>query len=107
MFSLGLINCLIRETLTGETSQRDRSALFVIVAKLNASVLAEIKLSQIAVQVLAIDVLIDTDKAALHNAKEAFKRVHMHIATHVLAFRVVNAFMRRDRRELVSTGPCH
>jgi len=42
--------------------------------------------------------LVDTDKAALHDAKEAFQRIHMDIAPNVFALGVVHAFMRRDRR---------
>jgi len=102
--TLGEINCLIREALASEALQRDFRTLYVVVAQLNASVLAEIELSQIAVQVLAIDVLIDADEATFHDRKEAFKGVHMHVTAHVFALGVIHAFMRRDWREFVVRG---
>ena len=72
---------MIRQSLSGEAPEGQISALFVIDTKFGASVLPEIELGQIAVQMLNIDVLIDADKAALQDGKEAFQRVGVRLAT--------------------------
>ena len=82
--ALGLrfaISCLIRQSLSGEAPEGQISALFVINTKFCPIVLPEIELGQIAVQMLNIDVLIDADKAALQDGKEAFQRVGVRLAT--------------------------
>src|SRR5665213_3418731 len=97
LINLGAINCFVAQALTGEALQRNVRTLQIVIAKLGAGVLAKIKFGQVAVKVLGINVLVDTDKAALHAAKEAFQRIHMHVAANIFALGMIDAFMRRDR----------
>jgi len=62
--------------------------------------LAEIKLRQIAVKVLLIDVLVNADKAAFQNRKESFQRVGMHVIAHPFEFGVIDKLMAGNRRNL-------
>lgn len=64
---------MIGQPLASKATQRDISALLIVDAKLGASVLPEIELGKIPVEMLAIDVLIDADKAPLEDRKEEKK----------------------------------
>jgi hypothetical protein len=75
-----LVSCLVREPLPGRAFDGDSFALHVVNAELGAVVHAEVELREVAVKVLAIDLLVDADQAALEHRKEPFKRVHMHVA---------------------------
>ena len=93
---LGVINCLISEALAFSSLHGERSPLHVINAKPSAGVLPEIKLGQIPIKMALIDVLIGANQAALHDAKEAFQRVHMHVAAGPFILGMIDAFVRRD-----------
>ena len=67
---------------------------------------AEIEFRQIPLKVLAIDVLVHADDAALEHAKEAFQRIGMHIAARPLKLRVVNGFVARSARKFVNGLRC-
>jgi hypothetical protein len=71
------MSCLIRETLAASGADGERHALSIVDAKLLAGVLAKIKLCQIAVKVLDINVLVDADKAALQDAEKTLQRVRV------------------------------
>ena len=89
---------MISEALAFSSLHGERGALYVINSEPRAGILPEIKLGQVAVKVLGIDVLINADQAALHDAKEAFQRVHMHVAARPFILGMIDAFMCRDRR---------
>lgn len=95
----GAINCSIGQALADHAEQRYVSAHFIIDSELYASVLTEIELGEIAVQMALIHVLIDTDQTALEDREEAFKRVRVDVATDVFALGVIDAFMLTDRHE--------
>jgi hypothetical protein len=87
---------LISEALASSFRYRDTGALHVIDAELGAGVHAEIKLRQVAVKVLLVDVLEHADESALEDAEEAFKSVGMHIAPRLLVLGMVNGFVLQD-----------
>lgn len=96
------ISCLVREALSGEALEGDIRALFIIDAQFGAGVLAEIELGQIPVKVLAIDMLVDADKAAFQDRKEAFERVGMHVIPHPFELGMIYCIMARNGRKLVA-----
>lgn len=103
--ALGLrfaISCLIRKALSSKALERDIGTLFVIDAKLDAGVLPEIELGKIPVKMLNIDVLVNADKAALQNRKEAFQRVGMRLAARPFELGMIDHFVLGDRRKLVA-----
>jgi hypothetical protein len=69
-----------------------------------AGVVAEIKLSQIALQMLLIDVLMVANHTALEDRKETFKRIGVDIATNAFAIAVINA-LEGLRRHSVTIVP--
>jgi hypothetical protein len=56
-------------------------------------VVAELKLSDVAVQVLTAAMLIDALHAALEDREAAFQRVRVDVVTHILASAVLNDAM--------------
>lgn len=72
------MSCFVSEPAALCAFERQRRALLIVDAKPFAIVLAEIKLGEIAVKVLAIDMLVDADQAALQDREEAFKGIGVH-----------------------------
>jgi hypothetical protein len=89
---------LIRQPLSSEALEREIGALFIVDAKLGASVLAKIELGKIPVKMLAIYVLVDANKTAFEDRKEALKGIGMNIAALPFKFGVIDGFMAGDRR---------
>jgi hypothetical protein len=96
------MSCLIRETLSSKAPQREIGAGFIVNAKGNAGILAEIKLSQIAVKVLCVDVLIDANQTALQDRKETFERVGVYVIPYPFELGMVHSVMAGNRGELVA-----
>ena len=71
-------SCLIGEPAALEPGQGNLGALHVIHTKTGAGILPEIKFGHVAVQMLAFDVLVGADHAALEDGEKAFEGVHMH-----------------------------
>jgi hypothetical protein len=94
-------NRLISEPLALAATDGNGRALTVIDAEFGASVVPEIELGQVPLEMLAVDVLIGADQPAFEDRKEAFEGVGMHVIARPLEFGVVHAFMPRDRRMLV------
>ena len=69
-------------------------------AKPDAVVLAKIKFGQITVKMLAIDVLVNADDAALEDREKSFKRVGMHVTARPLELGVVDPFVLGEAAEL-------
>src|ERR1022692_4147111 len=88
-----LMSCFVHQSLSSSTGHRDPGALRVIDAKLRASVHADIKLRQIARQMLMAHVLVHTDQTALEDRKETFKGVGMHIAPRKFILGMVHRLM--------------
>ncbi len=74
-FAPSRTNCLVRQTLADDSTQRPICTLFVIDTPRHAVGIAEIELRQIAVQVLLAAMLVHALHAALENAVVAFNRV--------------------------------
>src|SRR6185437_44732 len=73
-------SCFIHQPLALGSAKRDVRALSVIDAKPCARVLTKIKFSQITVEMLLIDVLINADHSALEDREKPFQRVRTHVA---------------------------
>jgi hypothetical protein len=58
-------SCLIRQPFAFCAFDRNRCALHVVNTELGAGVHAEVKLGQITVKMLGVDVLVNTDDATL------------------------------------------
>jgi hypothetical protein len=80
------------------------SPLNVINAELDAGVVAEIELCQVAVRMRLAHVLMDANQAALEDRKEAFKRVGVHVAADPFELGMIDAFMLGNGRVLVVRG---
>lgn len=94
-FFLRLIRYLIHKSLTFDADQRIVGSLRVIYFQGNSIVVAEIKLGQIALQVLRIAMLIDACHAALEDREHAFDGIGVHIAPSVFLTTVIDGFMAR------------
>lgn len=88
-------SCFIGQSLALHALKRDCSALRVIDPEFGAGIHAEIKLRQVAIQVLVVHVLVDANEAALEDRKEAFERVGVHVAAHPFELGVVDRFVLR------------
>lgn len=103
---LGCVNPPICQALPADALEGLGRALVIINAQRNAVIGPEIKLSQIALQVLFAAMLVGANHAALKDREKALQRVGMDFAVLALAdifLVVVNALMGRDgQRELVS-----
>jgi len=86
----------VGEPLALCADERAVGASFVVDAELDAVVVAEIEFGQIPINVFPIDVLIDTDQAALEDGEEAFERVGMNVIPDVLALGMIDAGMLPD-----------
>ena len=80
----------VRESLAFDPLERDFGALRIVEAQCCAGVHAEIKLREVAIQMLLVHVLVRAYQPALEDAEEAFQRVGMNIAARPLEFAVVN-----------------
>src|SRR5579885_149466 len=90
---------LIGEPLADHALQQAFGALGIVHAKRDAVVVAEIKLRQIAVQMIVAAMLIDALHAALEHGEEAFDGVGMHAAIgarDVLTFAVTGELVIRE-----------
>src|ERR1700759_4571475 len=58
------------------------------------TIITEVELREIAMQMLLAAMLINTAHTALEHAKEAFRRIHMHIAARVFLRGMLHCFMR-------------
>ena len=97
-FTPFLVRRRIGQPLALDACKRDVGALNVIDAKLGAGVLPEIKLGQIAIKMLGIDVLVNADDAALEDRKEAFERVGVNVAARPFILGMVNRSRGSPRR---------
>jgi hypothetical protein len=86
-------NSLIGEPLAFAAADRNGRALTVVDAKLDASVVPEIELSQVPLEMLAVDVLIGADQPTLEDRKEAFEGVGMHVIPRPLELGMIDAFV--------------
>jgi len=88
-----LMSCFILEPLAREAFDRDGSTLRVVDPKLGAGIHAEVKFSQVAIQMLLVHVLIDPDQTALENAEEAFKGIRVNVAASPFVLAVIDRLM--------------
>lgn len=98
---------VIGEALALATAHRFHRALHI--ADL-ASVVAEIELGKITVQVLLPAVLINAAHAAFEDREKAFNRIGMNIAAHILNVRMHRGFVRRKflaHANIVMAFVCH
>ena len=84
------VRYLISESLSFDAFQRIAGALRITYAKLCAVVEAEVELCKVAVQVLAIHVLVRADQSTLEDRKEAFQRVGVNITARPLVLGMVH-----------------
>ena len=84
---------MVGQTLANEALQQNICPHGVVDLQVLASVAAQIKLRQIALQMRLIDVLIDADQTPRLDRKEVFEVISMYFAANVFAFAVVNAFI--------------
>lgn len=89
----GATSCFISKPLALDPLKGNFGALAVIDAKPLTVVLPEIELSQVAVKMLGIDVLINADDAALEDREKPFKRVGMHVAARPFKLGVIDTLM--------------
>jgi hypothetical protein len=80
------LSCFIRQPLALDASQCDLDALAIVDAELGASILAEIKLGQVAVKVLGVYPLVHANNAALEHGEKplqacSYARHHAPIQT--------------------------
>ena len=75
-----LTTCSVRQPLALGPNKRWICASLVVNAEPGAGVEPEIELGEITGKVFLVNVLVDADEAALEDRKEAFERVHVHIA---------------------------
>jgi hypothetical protein len=87
---LGAISCLIGQTLARSALDGQPFTLYVVDAQFGARIHAEIKFGQVSVEMLAADVLVNADDAALEDRKEAFKRIGVHVAAPPFVLGMVN-----------------
>src|SRR2546425_701523 len=90
-----LIRTPVGESLPLDGLESVTGAFGVVDPESYAVVVAEIKFREIAMQVLALAVLIRAGHAALEHGKHTFDSVRMRIAAHVLAFAVIYRLMIR------------
>src|ERR1700685_519533 len=89
----GIDLAAICQALSDDALERVRGTLRIFDAKPRTIVVAEIKLRDVAMQVLFAAMLVDALHAALEDAVVAFERVHVHIAVDVFALVVVDLLM--------------
>jgi|SRR5882762_3841710 len=106
MYLLFLVRLPVRQSLAFDGLESIRCALAVIDSKRRAIVLPEVKLSEIAMQVLAFAMLIRASHAALEYGEHAFDSVRVRIATHVLACTVIYGLMIRKAFTEVAIKTC-
>src|SRR5579872_5016243 len=88
-----LMSCFISKTLATRACYRNRRALAVTDPELGTRVKAKVKFRQIAVKVLLVDVLKDTDQTTFEDRKETFQRVRMHVAARPFVLGMVYRLM--------------
>jgi hypothetical protein len=93
---LRAISSLIGEALSRRAGDRARRALCVANAQLDAVRMPEIKLSDVAVQMLFTTMLINAFHAALKDAVKALDRVGVNLAAPILASAVIDIFVTRE-----------
>jgi hypothetical protein len=93
------LSCFVSQAFALYALKGDIGTVRVIEAKFDAGVLPEIKFSQVPVKMLAIDVLINANDAALKHAKKSFQRVRMHVTARPLKFVVIDGFMFGEAAE--------
>src|ERR1700731_3425651 len=93
------LSCFVGQALALYALQRDLRAVRIVVAKLDASIVPKIEFGQVTVEMLAIDMLVDADNAALKHAEKALKRIRMHITARPFKLGMVNCFMLRRASE--------
>ena len=76
----GLVRPSIRQALARNTGKRNLGTRGIVDPELRAVVHAEIKLGEIAVQVLLVHVLVGANESALEDAEVSFQGVGMNIA---------------------------
>jgi hypothetical protein len=94
--------CLLRgsrpigQPLANRSDQCTIRALDIIASQLDPVVVAEIKLSHVAVKVTLAAMLIDAGHAALEDGEVAFNRVRVDIAPGIFLFAVFDGVMSRE-----------
>jgi len=99
-FSRSSVRRRIGQALATETCKRDVRALYIVDAELGAVILAEIKLGQVSIKVLGIDVLVNADDAALEDREEPFKSIGVHVAARPFELGMVDGFVFRRAGKL-------
>lgn len=94
-------SCFVRQPLTFGALESDFGALLIVDAKLDAGILAEVELSQIPIEMLLIDVLVDADDPTLEHGKEAFKGVGVHVAARPFKLGMIHALVLGKAAQLV------
>lgn len=94
------MSCLVGKPLALCGLYGQRGALFIVDAKFGAGVLSKIKLGQVSIKMLGIDMLVNADDAALEDREKTFQRVRMHIATPPLELGMVNRAVARRTGKL-------
>src|SRR5579863_1932811 len=89
----GFVRPSIGEALADDAFQQSSGALFVVNAKRRTLIVAEIKFSKIALQVLLADVVIGADDAALEDGEISFNAIGMSVAANVFISAVIYRFV--------------
>jgi hypothetical protein len=91
-----LVRRPVGQSLAYNALERGNSALLVVYAQSDAIVIAEVELSDIAMQMLLAAVLVNVLYAALEHAVEALNGVRMIVATDVFALTVAGETVGRE-----------
>jgi hypothetical protein len=83
------VSCLTGKPLAFRAFDRNGFSLHVIDAKFGTGILAEIKFAQVSVEVLGINVLINTNNSAFEDAEKSFERIGMNVAANPFELGVV------------------
>src|ERR1700730_4628668 len=89
----GFVRPSIGQALAANSLQRIVGALGILNAEFRAVVITEVKLREIAMQMLRPAMMINASQAALENREEVFERVSVHVAARPLKLGMVNAFV--------------
>lgn len=83
-------SCYVSKAFPADALERQIGAVGVVVAKCRAAVVAEVKFSAVALQVLRRNVMECANQSALHDGEIAFNRVRVGDAAHVLSLGVID-----------------
>src|SRR6266513_1869820 len=80
----------ICQAFPGDALERNGSALLVCHAELDAIVVSEIELGDVTLKMLFANMVIRPDQAALQKREEAFNRIGVHDAAHILKLSMID-----------------